>query len=108
MPSPLEYAYEKLSNAVYYLAIGPGDIRERLRTAGQEVLYIRMDQLPDWPRSELEAIVDALTRRRARDGFDGALAATLFGMRRSTGVSIAKQIFELRYQIGSALERDRR
>jgi hypothetical protein len=53
MPRDSRYALEKLSHAVSYLAVGPGDLRERLKTAYMEFHPVSEDDFPphlqaDW------------------------------------------------------------
>jgi len=102
MPTSVGYAYEKLSNAVEYLATGAGDVRDRLRMAGREVLFIRTEELPEWLQSEVNEIITSLTKRGCREGFDSPLESTLHGMHRSTGVAIARRIYELKYRVQSS------
>lgn len=106
MPDAVQRSAERLDRATYYLAIGAGDIRSRLRLAGTELIGVGTEELPDWLRSEFEGIVSALTRNPAREGFDGSLAATLHGMHRTTGVAIAERIWTLRYRVACSLKPD--
>jgi hypothetical protein len=103
MLTPVESAYEKLDQAVYNLVTGAGDIRERLRFAGLEVLLIRTAGLPAWLRDEVDAIAMALTGGIASGGLDGTIDATLRQMHLTAGVRIAQKIYELRNRVRSSL-----
>ena len=59
--SQLIYASEKFSRAVYLLAIGPGDVRSRLREAFYEFHPVQSTLLPEEIRKEYDWILDQLT-----------------------------------------------
>jgi hypothetical protein len=104
MPDDLHYALEKLNRALYHLAVGPGDIRERLRSAAPELAYIRVASLPEGIREEFEAIIADLTKKAPERWQDGRFEATLFGMRKATGARLAERLWALHYRLGSHLE----
>ncbi len=102
--SQLIYASEKFSMAVYRLAIGPGDVRSRLREAFDEFHPVQSSLLPEDIKKEYDWIFEQLTKRERRFERDSRLDATLYRMRNSTGVKIAKRIVELKWRIDELLE----
>jgi hypothetical protein len=101
----LSYAYEKLSQAVFLLATGEGDVRSRLRAAYLEFSAVLPDSLPENLQEDFEWIRSELTKRDARFPGDGKLDATLFRMQNRTGKKIAERIFELVQKVQRIYER---
>jgi hypothetical protein len=104
MLTATEAAYEKLDQAVYNLATGAGEIRDRLLFAGWEVVLIQREGLPEWARSEVDSIALALTGGATGTAVNGAMETTLRGMKRTVGVRIAKQICQLRSKVLRSLD----
>ena len=102
----VQYASEKFSQAVYYLAVGEGDVRSRLRNAYQEFHTVRGDELPAELRPCFEWICHELTKRPEKFPGQGRLDATLARIRNSTGSKIAKRIYDFHEQIEGII-RDR-
>ena len=100
----LIYASEKFAMAIYRLAIGPGDVRSRLRDAFYEVHPVQSSLLPDGIRQEYDWILEQLTKCEPRFERDSRLDATLSKMRNNTGTKIAKRIVELKRRIDDLLE----
>jgi hypothetical protein len=100
----LIYASEKLTRAIYLLAIGPDDVRSRLREAFDELHPIQSSLLPESIKKEYDWIFERLTRCEPRFERDSKLDATLYRMRKSSGVKIAKSIVELKWHIDELLE----
>lgn len=96
------YAAEKLSNAVHALAVGPGDIKSRLRDAFTELVSLSERDLPEKLRADLRWIKNELTKKEAtsraviegeiRIGLEGRIGATLRGMRTKRAVEVAEKI----------------
>ncbi len=89
------YAWEKFSQAMRDMAIGEGDIRDRLRTAYMTVHVVRSEDLPAPLDAHLRWIREELTKRQARHSHEGTLDATLAQMKRITGGRIAKRMQEI-------------
>lgn len=102
--SQLIYAAEKFSMAVYRLAIGPGDVRSRLREAFDEFHPVQSSLLPEDIKKEYDWIFEQLTKRERRFERDSRLDATLYRMWNSTGVKIAERIVKLKRSIDELLE----
>lgn len=56
---------EKFRNALYYLAVQEGDVRDRLRTAYNQLRSLREDELPAELRNEWKDILHQLTKKEA-------------------------------------------
>lgn len=108
MNSDPRYALEKLSLAEYELAVGPGDVRSRLRSAYKYLSPIfKMDFPPELQDDWLHIQNQLNTRTSKWQGteFDeGSFRATLNRMRNSTGSKIAARIIDLKYRIEDWLE----
>ncbi len=112
MPKDPTYALSKLSNAVYYLAIGEGDVRDRLKTAYEEFHPVSEDDFPPTLRADWRWIKGQLIRMgpvRRQDGSIrmGALDNTLSRIRNSTGAKIAKRIIKLQYDLEDHLREEK-
>lgn len=88
----LSYSQGKFREATRSMAVGAGDIRERLRDAYLILHVIQANELPEPLRPHYEWVVSQLTWRPARYQHQGTLDATIWQMRRSTGAKIAKRI----------------
>lgn len=91
----VEYAMGKFREAVRDMAVGAGDVRERLRAAWLTIYMVEADDLPVPLRQHLTWVQGQLTKCEARHRFEGAVDATVNKMRRSTGVKIAERILAL-------------
>lgn len=115
------YALEKFNRALYTMATGGGDVRQRLLVVFEgDLLMIQSHHLPPEVRSDYEWVRKQLSRYKEKyagqrayfytpDGrFDHVLPtsteATLSRIRRATGVKIAQRLFS----IWSFLEEDGR
>lgn len=85
---------ERVSNAVESLAIGRGDVRDRLRVAGSVLAPLRPSDFPEKLQDRFNSIKDNLTRYPPV-GSEGEIEATMKRIKNSTGERIAKSIFEL-------------
>ena len=91
----LEYAHGKFTEAVRSMAVGPGDIRARLKWAFLTLHVVRPAELPLPLQDHLEWVFRQLTLRKPRFEGEGTLDATLARMKRATGARIAKRILAI-------------
>ena len=91
----LEYAHDKFTAAVRSMAVGPGDVRARLKWACVTLLDVRPTDLPLPLQKHLEWVFRQLTWRKPRFKGEGTLDATLVRMKRATGAGIAKRILAI-------------
>ena len=109
------YAHHTLEHAVYLLAIGRGNIKERLIEAYTHLMPIRSADFPPELGEDYEWIVHSLTKNKTRYNLEvrdgelvkvptGTLVATLRHMRYAKAVDIAKRICELDYWLREFLE----
>jgi hypothetical protein len=106
------YAREKLTNAVYYMAIGRGPIKDRLFDAFVEMVALSDRDFPDPLKEDYRWIRSELTRKEAKqravvDGWvvervEGRLGATLRTMRIEKAQEIARRIYELAAKLEAA------
>lgn len=91
---------EKFNAAVYYLAVGEGNVRARLRHAYAQLRRLREDEVPAPLRAEWRSILNALTVRGPQRSSSGdiqkdALEHTLDRMRNTSGRRIAERIYAM-------------
>ena len=91
---------EKFQAALYRLAVGEGDVRQRLRGAYRYLRMLSEEEVPVDLRTEWRSIQDALTRRGPDIAVDGtvyknSIDNTLAHMRNVTGRRIAERIYAL-------------
>lgn len=98
MPNNIRYHYaiEKLSQAIRFLAVGEGDVRERLRTAYIGFHTLKDDDFPDDLRKDWQWVMKMLTREKQEmiRGY-GTVHASLYKMKNKTGSKIAKTLLQL-------------
>jgi len=98
------YGYEKFSAAVRSLAIGPGDVRQRLRAAYWHFHPVREEHLPEHLHQDYQWVLHQLTRfgpAIGRDGkaLRGSIEETLSRIRNSSGSKIAERILHIYHQL---------
>ncbi|MQC27049.1 MAG: hypothetical protein DWG76_06350 [Chloroflexi bacterium] len=71
---PYSFAREKIGGAIYYLAIGEGDVRSRLWSAYMEFHPLSEKDFPDGLRKDYRWIMKELTKR---DDFHLVIKATV-------------------------------
>ena len=107
----LAYAHEKFSNAIRALALGRGEIKERLTDAFVSHLgYIREERdIPEDLREEFTQLKQRVTREHptAASLGEGWLQATINTMTQEEAVEIATEIWTLAYRIEGMLEDER-
>lgn len=91
----IPYAKQKFEHAIRSMAIGKGDVRERLRYAFLSIHMIKPNELPEPLESELRWIYHELTKRPPRWKGEGTITATTAVMRRSKGAEIAERILAI-------------
>lgn len=99
MGSP-NYAHGKFLEAIEHLATGPGDVRSRLRDAYHSLRPVKEDDLPPDVRQDFRWVEAQLTKREPfynhkGEVISGSVQQSLFHMRRSTGIKIAKRILHI-------------
>lgn len=109
MTNHSNYALETLGHAVYYLAVGGGDVRKRLKTAYMEFHPISEDDFPPNLREDWKWIIKQLTRygpvRRSNGAvWIGAADNTLSRIKNSTGAKIAQRIVALEAELRNHLQ----
>jgi hypothetical protein len=91
---------EKFHAALHHLAVGEGDVRDRLRGADRYLSMLSEEEVPPKLRPEWNDLLLVLNKRGPVHGPDGlvyqnALDHTLSRMRNSTGRKIAERIYTL-------------
>jgi len=97
------YSYGKVSEAVQTLAVGAGDIKDRLIGAGQLFLCVMPEDVPGELREDVKWVRDQLTKFPPI-GSEGSLRATMRSIRKSTGVKIAKRILYIYFKLRDYVE----
>jgi len=98
------YIQEKLSMAVYELAIGKGDICSRLLDAFHELVTLTPENFPpelqeDWNWIYKNLTKKEPTRNSKGEVIFGSVQNTLSHIRNSTGSKIASRILDLYYRL---------
>lgn len=97
----IAYASEKFTGLCRWLAVAPGDARDRLIKAFSSLHVIRPEDLPEPLRGHLARVFGELTKRPPRHRWEGAVEATVSSMKNKT----ASRILERLLEIGDAIER---
>lgn len=97
-------AKEKLTDAVYRLAVGEGDVRSRLRRAYLPLRRLSAQDLPEKLQEEWRSILRELTRFGPEMGANSevwktAIEHTTSRIRNHTGRKIAERIYWLKSQV---------
>lgn len=104
----MNYAREKLGQAIYELTVGEGDIKSRLRKAFRCMIALSEKDFPQKLRKDWQSIKNRLTKRESRykgTQFDeGSFEATIFGMHKKTAVKIAADLVELNDRLEDAVD----
>ena len=90
----------KYNAALYALAVGEGDVRQRLKGAYRQLRMLREDEVPEDQRKEWASILNILVKRgpiRGPNGevYKGALEHTLDRMKNVSGRRIAERVYSL-------------
>jgi len=106
------YALEKLSSAVHSLAVGRGDVRERLRAAHLTFHPVQERDFPDHLKERWRWIKSELTKfgpvqDEGGKVLEGSVDHTLSRIKNSTGAKIAEAIVSLQYELESYLRSKR-
>jgi hypothetical protein len=97
---PANYANQQLSLAIRILAVGAGDIRQRLVQAYYQFHPLTPQHFPEHLREDFAWVMSQLTRYAPEIDFEGkvqkgAVEKTCQMIRRSTGVKIAERLLFL-------------
>ncbi len=103
IPKTTTYFFGKVSEALFILATGSGDIRDRLIGAGDVFLCVHPDGVPLELRNDVQWVHEQLTRFQPV-GNEGELRATMRRIKKSTGVKIAKRIVNIYVSLRSYVE----
>jgi hypothetical protein len=101
----VSYAREKLEQSVYKLAIGEGEIRERIRSILKYISPLTESDFPEPLREDWISIMSRLTEKTSKvqgTKYDeGNFEATLYGMRKTKASQIAKDLVSLNDNLNS-------
>ena len=101
----MKYALEKLSEAVFELAVGEGDIKSRLRSVFPLLSVISKGDFPDDLQNKWESIISRLTKKESVNSGseydEGNYEATIIRMHKKTAVNIAKDILDIHSRLES-------
>jgi hypothetical protein len=81
--------------SVRQLAIGKGDVRERLAHLSVTLLPLQMEDFPTELQVEYERISNRLTKHPSRHKYETLVEASCKRMQRRTGQAIAESIVSL-------------
>jgi hypothetical protein len=112
MSGDSNYALEKLSLAVFYLAIGQGDVRRRLKSAYMKFHPVTRDDFPPHLRDDWDWIINQLTRFGPVNHPDGTVVIgsvdnTLNRIKNSTGAKVAEKIVSLQSELEDYVAKER-
>ena len=98
----MSYAIEKLGTIYYELAIGEGDIKQRLKDVQVELLCVTKKDLPTDLQEEWQLILNSLTSELPLkvngENIVGAIPNTLSGMKKKTASAIARRMIALYFK----------
>lgn len=105
------YAFKYVENALEMMVILPGNIRERLRHAGEELLCIPEDVIPESAKEDFIKIKNYLTKHKVAGGkvtgfYSTDVHATMARRRSQTAVTIAKKILDLHAKYLAEIEKE--
>ena len=98
LPDGFSYAHEKVSKAVYLLAVGSGRIQARLLDAAIAFVAVNLDDFPTNLKPEFAYVRDRLTRVAATAD-EGDIAATLAVMSDDEAVDLAEKLVSLDFEL---------
>lgn len=103
------YAQEKLLVAIDYLAIGEGDVRQRLLAVFQDLCFLTEQDFPDHLHRDWLWVMEQMSRYGPLEDHNGkewcgSLENTMRKIRRATGVKIAQRLIFLRNELGDYLD----
>ncbi len=105
-----KYAQEKLLIAVDCLAIGEGDVRQRLQAVFQDLCFLTEQDFPDHLRRDWLWVIEQMSRYgpledQYGNAWRGSIENTMRKIRRVTGVKIAQRLIFLRNELEDYLDR---
>ena len=101
----IHYPNEKLSDAVYQLATGAGDVRSRLYSILDKIIILPEYSLPTDLKDELLWIKNKLTEKD-KTQYGNDRGRTIRRMKNSTGSKIAERIVDLQSRICDLIEEE--
>lgn len=91
-----ESVVKRLYEAVEYLCIGRGDVRNRLKGAVVTLIFLREENFPEHLREDFVWIKTQVTKYKSENPkYEGDIDTTMRRIKNSTGEIIAKRIFRL-------------
>lgn len=111
MDGPAFYASQNMLKALYSLATGPGDVRERLLTAYGNFWVLNEDHFPEHLRADFRYVTKELNKFGPVYDHHGnmvndAVKETLRRIKRSTGVKIAHKLVHLHFELEGYLNKN--
>ena len=100
----MDHPIVHLNRAAYVLAIGPGDVRSRLKDAYYSLALVQQEHLPPELRKDFEWVMKSLTKPKARHSQESDLDMTLHYMQNRTGARIAQRILYIQTRLQEFLE----
>ena len=102
------YAREKLWNVLRCLAIGEGDVRERLLCSRNDILLLSERDFPEDLRNEFVSIRKQLIKYGPKYDQGGnkylsSVAHTMKRIKKKTGAEIAEKVFDLYFGIDEVI-----
>lgn len=94
------YARSKISEAIFELCTGSGDLKNRLLTANNITSTLTSEHFPAELQQQWEEIYSMLTSRGPTTNYEGkirigAIENTINKIRNNTRIEIAKKLYEL-------------
>lgn len=103
-----KYQFKFLYKAVEALAIGPGDIRDRMVYAGEQFVLLSPETMPESLREQFCEIRQYLTEHKAKPGAnfpnDSHVRVTMKRRRTKTAVLFAQKIWSFYFQYQDAMQ----
>ena len=88
-----EYARGILSGIVYKLAVGEGDVKDRLGEAFYPSTPLFVSDLPNYLVSHWEEIHDRLLRKKESSPYQYSVNGNLYGMHKKTAAKFAAKLW---------------
>ena len=98
------YALEKLRDANYEMARGPGNVKDRLSEAFMKFHPVADGDFPDHLVGDYRWVMSQLTKFKCPQDSPGDVAYTLSRIRQTTGVKIAARLLYLESELAAYLD----
>jgi len=101
-----DHLIEKLTNALDSLALGEGNIKERLISVHSDLISIHPNEIPAEHKEDWEWIQKQFTKlgpltSPSGEVWVGSVENTMKKIHKSTGVKIAKKIYSMYWAVSS-------